>query len=297
MPSGKRARQQRQAAASAPPPVRSTGGTGARQASPKVLAGVGGVILIVIIAIVLAVVLSRNGSSGAYTGSGDAATIKIAAGTPTVGRSTSPDAAQGATDVAKLLKGIPQNGFVLGDPNAPVTLVEYIDLQCPDCLQFEQTQLEPLITKYVRKGQLKIKMQPWSILDRTADIHDSDRGQKATIAAAAQNKAFNFAQVLYWNQAVENTGWLTDKTISNIAASVDGLKPYKLAKDANGSETQSVIKDISSWANAHVNPSTGEMYGTPNIYLFKTGTAPKFYIAGKPDLGQLESQIDALLNK
>ena len=37
----------------APPPSRSTGGTGARQASPKVLAGVGGVILIVVLAIVL----------------------------------------------------------------------------------------------------------------------------------------------------------------------------------------------------------------------------------------------------
>ena len=34
---------------------------------------------------------------------------------------------------SEALKGIPQNGFVLGDPNAPVTLVEYIDLQCPIC--------------------------------------------------------------------------------------------------------------------------------------------------------------------
>jgi protein-disulfide isomerase len=291
MPSGKRARQQRQAAASAPPPVRSTGGTGARQASPKVLAGVGGVILIVIIAIVLAVVLSRNGSSGAYTGSGDAATIKIAAGTPTVGRSTSPDAAQGATDVAKLLKGIPQNGFVLGDPNAPVTLVEYIDLQCPDCLQFEQTQLEPLITKYVRKGQLKIKMQPWSILDRTADIHDSDRGQKATIAAAAQNKAFNFAQVLYDNQQAEGSGWMNDAVISNIAASVDGLKPYQLVTDANSQATKNVVNSITDWAATH--PS--EMTGTPTLYLVKGIGAQQYYGTGVPTLADLEAAIDAKL--
>ena len=64
-------------------------------------------------------------------------------------------------------------------------------------------------------------------------MHDSDRGQKATIAAAAQNKAFNFAQVLYDNQGTEDTGWMNDAMISNIAASVDGLKPYQLATDAN----------------------------------------------------------------
>ena len=27
--------------------------------------------------------------------------------------------------------GIPQHGIVLGSPNAPVTLVEFADLQCP----------------------------------------------------------------------------------------------------------------------------------------------------------------------
>ena len=30
------------------------------------------------------------------------------------------------------------------------------------------------------------------------------------IAAGAQNKAFNFAQILYDNQGTENTGWLND---------------------------------------------------------------------------------------
>jgi protein-disulfide isomerase len=290
MPSGKRARQQRQAALAAPAPSRSTGGAGARQASPKVLAGVGGVILIVILAIVLAVVLSNNSSSGGYNGSGDGETVKLAAGTPTVGSSTSPDAAQGATDVAKLLKGIPQDGLVLGQPYAPVTLVEYIDLQCPDCLQFEQTELEPLVTKYVRTGKLKIKMQPWSILDGPSE-HDSNRGQKLAIAAAAQDKAFNFAQVMYDNQGVEHTHWMNDATISNIAASVDGLKTDRLVTDANSSATRNVISSITQWAATH--PS--QMTGTPTLYLVK-GTGPQvYYGTGVPTLASLEAAIDAKL--
>jgi protein-disulfide isomerase len=277
----------------APPPVRSKGGTGGRQASPKVLAGVGGVILLVILAIVLAVVLSNNSSSSSsgYNGSGDGEGIRLASGTPKLGSSTSADAAQGATDVAALLKGIPQNGLVLGQPNAPVTLVEYIDLQCPDCLQFETTELKPLIDKYVRTGKMKIKMQPWSILDRTSDVHDSNRGQKATIAAAAQNKAFNFAQLLYDNQQVEDTNWMNDAVISNVAASVDGLKTPQFETDTSSSATKSTISSITDWANSH--PS--EMTGTPTIYIVKGSGAPKYYGTGVPTLAALESAIDAQL--
>jgi len=294
MPSGKRAREQRRAA-STPPPVRSKGGAGvARQASPKVLAIAGGVVVLVVVAIVLAVVLSSGKGSGRSSGGGDGPTITIAGGTPAVGNSTGPNALYGAAAVAKLLKGIPQQAFVLGAPNAPVTLIEYIDLQCPDCDQFETTEFPTLVKDYVRTGKLKIKMQPWSILDAPGE-HDSDRGQKATIAAAAQNKAFNFSQVLYDNQGTEHTHWMTDAAISNIAASVDGLKTDQLATDANGAATKSIIASITAWANTHFNATTGEMNGTPNLYLQKGNSAPRFFIDGVPDLGNLEAAINALL--
>jgi protein-disulfide isomerase len=284
MPSGKRARQQRQAA---PPPVRSKGG--ARQASPKVLAIAGGVVVLVIVAIVLAVVLSK--SSGNYSGSGDGPKIKIATGTPTIGNSSTSSLRQ-AVEVATLLKGIPQSGYVLGDPTAPVTLVEYIDLQCPVCGQFETTEFQPLVEKYVRHGKLKIEMQPWSILDVNPGEYDSNRGQNATIAAAELNKAFNFTQVLYENQATEHTGWLNDAMISNIAASVDGLRPYQLATDANSAATQRFVASIKSFAAAH--PT--QMTGTPTLYLRKGVTGSlQYYGTGLPDLTSLEAAIDALL--
>lgn len=235
-----------------------------------------------------------HGPTGAngYDGSRDAAKVVIASKTPMVGSSTKANALggpmSGAGDIATLLKGIPQNGLVLGNPNAPVTLIEYIDLQCPICQEFESTQFAPLVEKYVRPGKLKIKLQPWSILDRTPDEHDSDRGQKATIAAAAQNKAFNFAQVLYDNQGVEATGWMNDAEISNIAASVDGLNTRKLAKDANSAATRRVIASITNWANSH--PS--QMTGTPTLYLAKGNGAPQYLGTGIPDLTQLEAAIN-----
>jgi protein-disulfide isomerase len=233
---------------------------------------------------------SSWGARDALRTTGDGPKITIVAGTPTVGSSTSPTALPGAAAVAKRFAGIPQHGLILGNPHAPVTLIEYVDFQCPICAQFETKDMGPLLRKFVRPGKLKIRMQPWAILD-SSDVHDSLRGQKATIGAAGQNKAFNFAEVLYDNQGVEGTGWLNDTMISNIAASVDGLKTYRLATRANGAATQRVIRSITRWARAH--PT--EMTGTPTLYLKQGNGNREYFGTGVPDLARLVAAIKALL--
>jgi protein-disulfide isomerase len=290
MPSGKKARQQRQQAAAAPPPVRSKGGPGgARQASPRTLAIAGGVIVAVIVAVVLGIVLTQN-SSAKTDSSSDTRSVGIAT-TPAIGSSSNPNAVLYAGDIAKMFKGVPQSGLVLGKPNAPVTLVEYIDLQCPVCQQFETTELPTLVQKYVRTGKLKIEMKPWNILDAVHGSVDSLRGQKAVIGASDQNKAFNLAELLYYYQPAnsEGTGWMTDGVLSNIAASVDGLKTGQLGTNANSSATAGTIKAIDDYANAR--PSI--FSGTPTLLLAK-GTGPaKLFYSGLPNLSALESAIQA----
>jgi len=286
----------------APPPVRSKGGpgAGARQASPRTLAIAGAVILVVIVAIVLAVVLSKGSGNGSTVGADpayDGPIIGIPSGEPAVGSSSTATALPYSSDVAKLFKGIPQNGFVLGNPNAPVTLVEYIDLQCPVCQGFETTELPTLIQKYVRPGTLKIEMKTWNILDAIHGTDDSLRGQKATIAAAKQNKAFDFAEVLYNNQGTEGTNWLNNAMIANIAASVDGLKLSQFASDANTPATSTLIQQIDNYANSRSQPSPGPFSGTPTLLLAKGNAPAKFYGVGAPamDLVNLEPAINKLL--
>jgi protein-disulfide isomerase len=277
-------------------------GLGARQASPRALAIAGGVILLVILAVVLAIVLSQksSGATGNADPNGDGPTIGIPPGYPGTGSSSRPGAILNSSDVANEFKNIPQKGFVLGQANAPVTLVEYIDLQCPVCRDFELNEMPILLTKYVQKGKLKVEMKTWNIIDANhPGTDDSLRGQKVTIAAAKQDKAFTFAQLLYNNQGTEGTSWLTNAQVAEIAAGVDGLNLSQLETDANSSETSSLIKSIDTYANAQADEGrvtgTGAFAGTPTLLLAKGNGKPQFYISSEPDLASLEAKINALL--
>lgn len=144
------------------------------------------------------------------------------------------NALPGAADVQSLLKGIPQRGNVLGKATAPATIVEYIDLQCPFCQQFERQAMPTLIQQYVLTGKAKVVMRPIAFIGP-----DSQLGRLAAIAAGRQNKMFNFAELLYLNQGAENSGWLQNSTITAVAASVPGLDVPKLLTDRNATATKS----------------------------------------------------------
>ena len=244
MASGKKSREARRAAAAMPPPVQSKGGTRARQASPKVLGGVAGVVILIVVAIVLAVVLTGGKKSSAKV----PAVGSIANGLP------------GSAEVAALYKGIPQKNLVLGSAFAPVTMVEFIDLQCPICQEFETTVMPDIIPKYVRTGKVKVYVRPWAFIGP-----DSVRGQSAMLAAGLQNRAFNYAQILYDNQGTENTGWLDSNMVIQAGASVPGLKVPQMLAQTKSSTVKSEASAVTADANAR------QVSGTPTIFVGKTG--------------------------
>lgn len=226
------------------------GGARARQASPRTLAIAGGIIVIVAVAIVLAVVLGGGGKSSGLP-KNHVAVGSLANGLP------------GASDVQAEFKGIPQTGTTLGWPFAPVTMTEYIDLQCPICQEFETQVFPDILTKYIRTKKVKVVMKPWAFIGP-----DSFRGQKVALAAAKQNKVFNFAALLYDNQGTENTGWMTDDMLYNIAASIPGLKIDPLFAERNSAAVKAEASQIAADVNVQ------KVTGTPTIFLTKGANKP-----------------------
>lgn len=123
-----------------------------------------------------------------------------------------------SSETSRLLDGIPQKGTVLGRPDAPVTLVEYADLQCPYCAAWTHEAFPPLVRDYVKKGKLRIEFRGLAFIGP-----QSDTGLRAALSAGEQGKLWHVVDLLYHNQGHENSGWLSDDTLRQVGASVQGL--------------------------------------------------------------------------
>jgi protein-disulfide isomerase len=62
-------------------------------------------------------------------------------------------------DWSKVVAASPDGGFRIGNPNAPVKLVEYGSLTCSHCAHFEEEGVPPLIGKYVKSGRVSFEFR------------------------------------------------------------------------------------------------------------------------------------------
>lgn len=111
-----------------------------------------------------------------------------------------------------LLAGIPQDGLVLGDPKAKVSLVEFGDLQCPICKQYAQEITPPVIEGMVKQGQAKIEFRNFTIIGPQS----VDAGA-AAVAAGKQGRGWQFLEIFYANQGAENSGFADDDFLESVA--------------------------------------------------------------------------------
>src|SRR3954447_10233288 len=135
-----------------------------------------------------------------------------------------------------LFSGIPQQGIVLGNPNAPVTMTEFADLQCPACREYTAAVLPTLVRRYVRTGRVKMVYQDLAFLG-----DDSVKAGRAAAAAGAQNKLWQFIDVFYGEQGEENSGYVTDDFIRGVAQKVPGVNVAKLTSASQAPFTRQQI--------------------------------------------------------
>jgi protein-disulfide isomerase len=122
-----------------------------------------------------------------------------------------------------LFAGIEQRGVALGSPQAPVTLVEYADLQCPYCAHWSHETLPVLLHEYVETGRLRIVFHGLAFIG-----DDSDKALRTAIAAGQDDHLWDVVHGLYARQGAENSGWVSDALVGEIAAGVPGLDVEQL---------------------------------------------------------------------
>lgn len=215
----------------------------------RIWALVGGSLLLAAIVVVILIVVSSSGS-GNSTSTGD----------------------------LDLIDGLPQNGMVLGDPKAPVTLTEFADPQCPFCRKYTADVMPGLIEKYVKSGDVRMDLNLLTFIGA-----DSEKLARAAYAASDQNGMWQFIDVAYARQGVENSGYADQAFIDGVGETA-GIDVGEMNSTAGSDAVTQLLAGASAAAQK------AGVDSTPSFQVGPTGGALQAV-----DQADLESAIDEQL--
>ena len=106
-----------------------------------------------------------------------------------------------------------ENGStILGDPNAPITLIEFGDYQCHFCNVYYQNTEHEIFKNFVMTGKVNVIFKDFTIIGP-----DSIRAAHAAHCASEQGKFWQYHNTLYDNWNGENNGWAGQENILKFA--------------------------------------------------------------------------------
>ncbi|WP_308510003.1 thioredoxin domain-containing protein [uncultured Varibaculum sp.] len=147
----------------------------------------------------------------------------------------------------------------IGDPKAPVTMIQFSDFSCPMCYQYESAVF-PQLKPYIDNGTLRIEFNNLSIF---ASQYHSDLGAAGSIAAAKQGKFWEYLLNATKVAAQDGNGHITwDKQLVTQVAQASGVSDLaRFNQDLAAGETATTIENESSHAHA-----VG-LSGTPAFFI------------------------------
>jgi protein-disulfide isomerase len=111
------------------------------------------------------------------------------------------------------------DGFAMGDPQAPVVIEEYSDFLCAYCGNFHRNTLGQIVDQYVATEQVYLVFNVFQLHP------ESFPSAHASMCAAEQGKFWQYADILYANQAslysVRNIDRLLETFAENMDLDVD----------------------------------------------------------------------------
>lgn len=226
----------------------------------KLLTAVGATALAAVIVVVALIVVSQSGSDG-----GDAGDLNA------------------DLPVVTALDALEQEGTVVGDPRAKVTIYEFGDLQCPACKQFSETVIPELVGENgpVGAGDARLSFENYVIIGE-----ESVDAAKAALAAGEQGRMWQFVEIFYANQGAENSGYVTDDFLTAVAeaAGVEDIDAWNTARaDAKWDAELQRITDQAAKDN---------LTGTPSVVV--EGPEGRKVLGSFPSTDQIEQAVRAV---
>jgi len=110
-----------------------------------------------------------------------------------------------------------ENGSpIMGDSNAPITILEWGDYQCTFCYRFHENTLDIINEEFIKTGKVKLVFKDFPL-----NGPDSLLAAEASYCAEDQEKYWQYHDELYKNWGGERTGWITRESLDRFAVTVD----------------------------------------------------------------------------
>ncbi|MBK8824289.1 MAG: DsbA family protein [Anaerolineales bacterium] len=170
--------------------------------------------------------------------------------------------------VAGELPRVVTQSNTMGNPDAPVHIIEYGDFQCPYCLKFWSETEPQLIEEYVNTDQVYFEYRAYPIIGP-----ESSWAAEGAYCAGDQGRFWEFHDTLFANWSGENVG---DYTKENLVK-------YAKALDLNMAEFESCLSEEKHKGTVEQDAAAAEANGihaTPTFFIngFKVEGAQPYSI-------------------
>ena len=104
-------------------------------------------------------ILLLAAASLALTGCGDAGGKASGAAAASAGENVAAAVSPAGTDWTTTVVATPEGGMRMGNPDAPVKLVEFGSMTCHVCKEFSEASTQPLEQNYIKSGQVSFEFR------------------------------------------------------------------------------------------------------------------------------------------
>ena len=194
----------------------------------------------------------------------------------------------GRDEVQPLFGGLPQEDADLGDPDAPVTVTVFNDLQCDGCDDFEFDVVDPLVEPYVRDGDdVRLEFRHFSLAP-----NDTTLAAIGAEAAGLQGYQWQFIDTFFRNQDVFRQKGVSDELLREVAEVTGQIDVDQWQEDYDDPDTRELVVQDAMLADQLKLPGGG-----PAVVVSGPGGQRELETnqdESPPTLGEVKAAIDGV---
>jgi len=173
---------------------------------------------------------------------------------------------------------------ILGDTNAPLTLVEFGDYQCTYCKKFFHETEEKIVINYIQTGKVKMLFKDFIVVNE-----DSVNAASAAHCANDQQMFWQYHSTLYNNWDGEGTGWASSEQLHQFASTL-GLDMNEFSECMSNSKWKDLV------LSSHDDGRTLGVGATPTFFIIDENNEV-LKITGAQRYDVFQEVFDSLLEK